>query len=421
MNKLLFIIIGSLIVTPSRAQQLGTKEYKTDFQYFWSTIKIQYCYWDKKATDWDEVKRYYSELIDTVKSTRGFIAVLENTLNELYDHHASLNTNTTDSYRLVPSGTDMWAEYINGIPTIIEVRKDFGAATAGIRAGMQITQIDDKPVDAVVKTLAAKHLKKTDVEARNFALRILLAGTHSQTRKITTRFQNRTADFFPDNPVNLLKTHQYEGKLQVKLLKGNIGYIRINNRLWDNSLIQEFDSLLNTLLNTKATILDLRETPGGGNTTVARSIIGRFIKTEGFYQKHELSAEETEYGVKRSWMEIVSPREPVYSRPLVILVNHWTGSVGEGIAIGFHALKRATIIGTEMAQLNGAIDSYSMPNTKIGFSFPVEKLFHVNGTPRENFKPHVRIDMKRQKQGQDLILEEAVKHLSKAGKSNGSK
>ena len=149
--------------------------------------------------------------------------------------------------------------------------------------------------------------------------------------------------------------------------------------MWNNNIISVFDSVLANLKNTKALILDLRETPGGGNTTVARSILGRFISKEGFYQKHELSAEEIEFGVKRSWMEIVSPKKPAYTKPLVVLVNHWTGSVGEGIAIGFDALKRATIIGTPMAGLNGAIFSYKMPYTGIGFSFPAEKLFHVNG------------------------------------------
>jgi C-terminal processing protease CtpA/Prc len=146
-------------------------------------------------------------------------------------------------------------------------------------------------------------------------------------------------------------------------------------------MIQQFDSALHTLMQTKALILDLRETPSGGNTTVARSIIGRFISKEGFYHKHVLTAEERMYGVKRSWIEIVSPRGKTYTKPLVILCNHWTGSVGEGITIGFHALKRATIIGTKMAGLNGAIYSYKLPNTGIGFSIPVEKLFHVNGTP----------------------------------------
>jgi len=39
-------------------------------------------------------------------------------------------------------------------------------------------------------------------------------------------------------------------------------------------------------------------------------------------------------GIKGIWSKIVSPRKPVCGKPLIVLVDHWTGSVGEGIAIG---------------------------------------------------------------------------------------
>jgi hypothetical protein len=48
------------------------------------------------------------------------------------------------------------------------------------------------------------------------------------------------------------------------------------------------------------------------------------------YQKHELASEERMTGVRRSWLELVSPRgEFVYSKPVAVLVNRWTGSMGE--------------------------------------------------------------------------------------------
>jgi carboxyl-terminal processing protease len=39
----------------------------------------------------------------------------------------------------------------------------------------------------------------------------------------------------------------------------------------------------------------------------------------------------------------------------VVLVGRWTASMGEGMAIGLDAMKRATIVGTRMAGLNGAV------------------------------------------------------------------
>jgi hypothetical protein len=105
-------------------------------------------------------------------------------------------------------------------------------------------------------------LKKQDIEFKNYALRLLLAGKHSENRKITVKYQNKQKDFHPDQPINLLKEHKYNGDIESKITNQNIGYIRINNRLWDNNIISFFDSVLASLKNTTALILDLWATPG---------------------------------------------------------------------------------------------------------------------------------------------------------------
>ena len=410
----MFCLIGySFFLLPLSAQTVTNPQYKDDFDYFWKTINDIYCYWDKKQTDWNKVKTVYGPMMDTVATKSSFILLLEKIINELYDHHASLNTNTPESQKLVPSGTDIWAEYVNNKPIITEIRAGSGADMAGMKAGMEIIAINDIPVEKAILPFSPQCVRKPDNESKNYALRQALAGKHSDNRKIAADYQSREQVFYPDHPVNLLKVNSDNTELlRSRIIDNNIGYILINNALGNNDLIPVFDSALGELSSTRAMIIDLRNTPGGGNTTVARSIIGRFITKEGFYQKHEFPAEENQYGIKRSWLEIASPKKPVYTKPLVILVDHWTGSVGEGIAIGFDALKRARIIGTPMAGLNGAIYSYTMPYAQIGFSFPAEKLFHVNGTPREKFQPSINVDM-AEKKNEDYILQEAVKYLRK--------
>jgi C-terminal processing protease CtpA/Prc len=392
--------------------QFTSKQYQEDFDYFWATINNNYSYWDKKQTNWDKAKTIFAPLVDTVTARASFVGVLEKAFYELYDHHASLNTNTPESQRLVPSSTDLWAEYVSGKPTVVEVKHGSGAERAGIRAGMQLISFDDVPIEKAVQSFFPRSLNKPDIEAKNYALRVLLAGKHSEKRKVAVVNQNKRQDFFPDQPVNLLEAHNDTRELEFKIMEGNVGYIIINNSLGENTLIHVFDSAMAALQHTRALIIDLRNTPSGGNTAVARALLGRFIASEGFYQKHELTAEEKETGIKRSWVEIVSPRKPVYKNALIVLVDHWTGSVGEGIAIGFDALKRATIIGTKMAGLNGAIYSFAMPNTGIGFSFPAEKLFHVNGSPRENFRPTVEVDLREKSNNEDVILQQALRFLS---------
>lgn len=385
-------IIGLCLLSLTAHAQYTHAQYKEDFSFFWTSINDDYAYFSKKQCDWARVKDIYMPMVDTVTVRASFVSILEQAFYEIYDHHASLNTNNLTSQHLVPSGADIWAVYENGKAVIMQVRKGFGAERVGVRAGMEIVAINDVPVQQAIVPFTGRSLKSQDNAALTYALCTALAGNHIQPRKLTLKNNGATKDYFPDANGMQLEHIQYSSMVEGKKI-GDIGYVKLNNCLGDNDMIPMLDSVMKTMQGTKALILDLRETPSGGNTTVARAILGWFTSKEQFYQKHELYAEEKQTGIKRSWEEIVSPRAgKYYSKPMVVLADHWTGSIAEGITVAFDGMKRATIIGTTMARLNGANYTYTMPNTKINFSFPVERLYHINGTPRELYKPNIIID-----------------------------
>lgn len=257
-----------------------------------------------------------------------------------------------------------------------------------------------------------KCINNADTEVKNYALRQLLAGNYLTQRVIVVKQNDKTSTINLDKANgNLTDNYKYNSLLDFKTIDNNIGYIKFNNSLGQADVIQLFDSALVQLKNTKALIIDLRETPSGGNSIVARGIMSRFITTEMPYQKHILPNEEKEFAIKRSWFEIVSPRGLfTYENPVVVLVNHWTSSMGEGIAIGFDAFGKAKIVGTKMAGLNGAINGFQSSKTKIPYSFPTEKLYHINGTPREIFTPNHLIDLTnpKYKDTEDPILTEGI-------------
>lgn len=409
----LFSLYSVLSLTSGQEQDYTSSQYKDDFNFFWTSINDDYCYFNKKKTDWLKVKEIYSREIDSIKTKDQFVSVLEKVFYEIYDHHASLNMNTDYSQRLVPSKTDIWAEFVNDQPIITQVRKNYGAERCGIAAGMKVIAIDDLPFQKAIEPFIGKSLIEIDNEARSYALRLALAGNHIKPRKLTLQKNDIVKDYFPDAEGLLLERIKYSSRIESRIIEG-IGYIKINDCLFENELIREFDSVMQTMQNTSSLILDLRETPSGGNTTVARAILGWFINKEEYYQKHELFAEEKAFGIKRSWGEIVSPREgKYYSKPVVVLADHWTGSIAEGITIAFDGMKRAKVIGTTLARLNGATYSYQMPNTKINFSFPVERLYHINGVPRELYEPTFKIDYTEfpPPVKKDPVLEKALSEL----------
>ncbi|MCB2376531.1 hypothetical protein LGH70_02995 [Hymenobacter sp. BT635] len=419
--RLLCLLLGLLLglLAPAgalRAQpaQLTPAQYQQDFDYFWTTVHENYCYFDKKQTDWARVRQLYAAQLSGINSRAQFVRLLENALNELYDNHANLSTNLPDSRRLLPSGTDVWAGFQQGRAVVVAVRAGFGAERVGVRPGMEIVAVDDVPIEKALRPLLGRSLKAVDEAAREVALNQALAGTHNAPRKLTVRTQHRRRDLYPDKPTAQLEHIRYAGLLASRQL-GTLGYIRLHNSLGDNRLIAAFDSALNTLGATTGLILDLRETPGGGNTTVARALMGRFITREQPYQRHEQPAEERRFGVRRSWVELVAPRGATYSRPLVVLVGRWTSSMGEGITVGLESMQRATIVGSEMARLNGSILSFRLPNSSFGFNIPTERLYRVDGLPREQFVPAQHLISGSSGEG-DAALEKAVQVLKGGGK-----
>jgi len=394
---LLVLALAGLRPGPLLAQKppLTTAQYQADFDFLWATVRDDYAYFDQKQTDWNKVRAYYRPQLDTLRSRRAFVRLLENVLNELYDHHAGLGTNRPDSRRLVPSGADVWAEISGKQAVVRAVRSGFGAAEqAALKPGNVISKVNGIPIEEAIQPFLPRCLRNPDAEARLFALQQLLAGDHRTPRewRVANSATEAARVVKPDEPTMKLENIKYPARLEARRI-GTIGYLKINNCLFDNRLIADFDSALNTLQGTKGLILDLRETPSGGNSVVARAIMGRFIAAEAPYQLHELPAEAAQTGVRRRWLELVSPRAPQYTAPLVVLCGRWTGSMGEGLTIGFDALRRATVVGTEMARLRGAIYSYTLPNSGIGFNIPVERLYHVDGRTREEFRPPVYVNL----------------------------
>lgn len=115
--------------------------------------------------------------------------------------------------------------------------------------------------------------------------------------------------------------------------------------------------------------------------------MGWFVRKPTSYQVHNRPAEERETGIARQWVEQVLPRQGKYRTKLPsVLVGRWTGSMGEGLAIGFAAMG-AEIKGTRMAGLNGSVEDLMLGDTGLTIKLPTERLMTTTYQPREDFLP----------------------------------
>ncbi|HYI09315.1 MAG TPA: S41 family peptidase [Thermoanaerobaculia bacterium] len=405
----------SLAMPAAAPPELTPAQVREDFGVFCSEVQSTYAYFDVKVTRWDSVAALYEPDLRRVRTRQDFVVLLERAIAELYDDHAHLTVNTAESPMLVPSGADLWAEWVGSVATVTDVRQGSDAERAGIRAGTVVLALNGIPIAEATERMIGRAVPKDDPAVRNWALRRVLAGRHSEGRRIEADQQGSRRIF--ELPVKRTSAGDLP-PVTFKRLDGDVGYIRFTDSLGDTATIAEFDRALAALRDTRGLVVDLRETPSGGNSTIARGILGRFVTRETPYQKHALPAEERATGISRSWLELVSPRGSFpYAGPVAVLVGRWTGSMGEGLAIGFDGVGRATTVGGPMAQLLGATYRIELPHSKIGVSLPAERLCHVNGTPREAFQPSVVV---RGESGadHDAVLEAGVRAVSSASGSS---
>lgn len=405
------LLVGALVSLGAAGSQQTDPGFNNDFETAWQEVASAYAYFDVKATRWSDIPLLFRSDLARVRSKRDFIGLLERVLDELYDPHAQLTVNTAASPRLVPSGADLWADWRDQEAVITEVRAASDAERAAIRPGSIVVAINGVPIAEAVSRRLGRSYPPSVSAARDWALRAVLAGTHNTARRLRLSYENT------DRHVELPARDQFSTAaatpITVSKLASGVAHITFNDSLGDRATVSAFDQALLALRDARGLLIDLRNTPSGGNTSVARGILGRFVEREMPYQKHVLPSEEHVTGMRRSWLELVSPRGAfVFRHPVAVLVGHWTGSMGEGLAIGFDGTGRGTVIGTPMAGLLGATYHVTLPRTGIGLNVPAERLFHVNGTPREAFRPVVLVDVTQAGSNEDPVLEAALRILT---------
>lgn len=401
------VFLGTRLLAQDAVPGISQAELLEEMDEILYDISHYYTYWEDKAQYWNCLRVAYNRAIKEAKTEEEVVLVFEYLLYELHDSHLILNTNRQSSYRLF---SPVYAQVVGDKVVIRQVwQSQLEAIPEGI-IGAEILKMNERPFAEQIAAFPTQCHDKNIPEVREWVANKVLAGRYNEARVLELRLKNRQL-----LKLNLdsLKVRQDEGLLTIRK-EGDIGIIRINNQLGNNELIPAFDEALNQFQDTQGLILDLRNTVDGGNTYVARGIMGRFVDAVKPYQKHWILEEYLEdQKVVRSWIEYVSPRKehPHYDKPLVVLVGRWTGSMGEGLAIGLEASAQAKVMGTEMERLAGSMKGFSFRHLNFGYRLSTQKLFHINGSPREKYIPSYYISPENTQE--DEILRTGIHFLEK--------
>ena len=397
MTKRIYLVLLSCLFYQSANAQ--TTEYQQEFDAFIKTMETQYTYYDQKKEIIDCVKERYRPSLDTISHPFYKILFYENLINELYDSHVILNTNTDQSWRLY---SPIYVQERGGQFYITSVFSSQLEIDFPNILNAQLLSFNGQPFTKAITGFPTHCHDKTNPEIREWLANKLLAGKRKKPRMLRLKLKDGSETTLD---IDAIKFRQYSDLLTATV-ENNVGYIRINNSLGNEGLVAVFNSTLDGMMGTDALILDLRNTVDGGNTGVAEPILGRFVAEKKAYQQYGNADKKS--------TSFAFPNGLHYAKPVYVLAGRWTGSMGEGMTIGFDGMERGTVIGTELQRLAGGMKTVNFINSTYGFRISFEKMYQLNGALRETFVP----DQYVQQQGlatdefveRALALIEAAKH-----------
>lgn len=349
-----------------------------------AAVERNYAYLDKLPGGTLPQSSILSAARDAASDEQSLLRYAEDRIASLADHHAITGSSFANSWAVIPTYADLWIVERAGEFLVDAVRDNSPAKRAGIAAGDKLIAIGGVDARDAVRAFWARLGLPVTRERAEYAARVLAAGRRDRNRILTVKPANGQSRKI-DLP-SLYQLAEHELPLAVSQTVDTT-VIRFNNSLGNEETMIAFDKAMTRLPVNHNLIIDLRETPSGGNTTVARAVMGWFVKTPASYQVHNRPAEAREMGVARQWVEQVLPRSGKYRSHLpTVLVGRWTGSMGEGLAIGFAAMG-AQVRGTRMAGLNGAVEDIAIGSTDLKVKLPTERLLTTGYQPREEFTP----------------------------------
>jgi len=355
-----------------------------------SLLEQTYGYFERPGVSGPDLVASFAGAALATTTPAEFIDVAQAFAHNFADPHLVVGPLDENDYSVVPTGADLAAAFDGERAVVLDVRSGSDAEAAGIRPGSEVIAVDGESPQAAVVAALGRPFADLSAVQRDHGLVLALAGKRQRERQITLRAEGTLRE------LQLPATYAFADRVAALppvgvSRRGEVGIIRFHNSLGRDDTVEAFRTALSGLMDTDALIIDLRNTPSGGNTVVARGVMGHFVRASTPYQMHRIPYDQRRFGVPRQFVEYVVPAEPFYPGRVLVLAGRWTGSMGEGMVIGFDAFGVETI-GSTMGRLLGALHDFTLERSGARVGLGAETMFHVDGTPREDFLPRRLVD-----------------------------
>ncbi|MGH1520070.1 S41 family peptidase [Chryseobacterium sp. JK1] len=374
---------------------------------YWNCINYFFPYKDLIGKNWDNVlKEYIPKLIHTNDELTYKLAVLELT-KEINDSHAGIYTfgDIVDEFygfNTAPIATRL----IDGQLAITYI--DTKKTSANLSIGDIITEIDHKKISDLLKE-KAKYIPASNNSSLLRYVNDYILKTNNDFTTFSLKKANGTTATISINTVPN-ETFLEENTIPVyKEIDQNIGYI-YPAVITEN----EMQTVMKKFKNKKGIIIDLRCYPKAFTTSVISEYF--FPEAKEFAQIKATSLQYPGTFKITEQARIGKKNTHYYQGKVAILVDEYTQSASEFLAMALQTAPQSAVIGSQTAGTDGDVSSIDLPGSMstsisgLGISYP-------NG--KHSQRAGVSIDIQAQptleslRKGEDPLVQKAVEFINR--------
>jgi len=419
----IFLGIGFLVVV--QLYQIGTfaplsQDRTANFVRLWAAMAKHYPYFEEKDIDWEAMYERYRPQIEQATSDEAYFTLIETMLAELNDAHTGLRPSLTMNQGCFFAST----REMDGQAVVVQVGPT--GYDAGLAIGSVIQEVDGHPMPEALDRVDPRLRKgSTPHQRRRRAFQFLLHTPFGTERALTFEMLDGTLGTATLACTEDVASIESGGggdiwdlllpvvrpKIISRRLPSGVGYIRVPT--FGVNLVAEFDAALDALMDTPGIILDLRGN-GGGNSAYGDQIAGRFL-SESFVYGRDYYAGRLPTRAWRAWMPFeVTPRTPVYTGPVVVIMETVNMSSAEQFLIAMVDSGRVETVGRPTGGASGNPVVFRLPGAH-NVRFSTADFHRNDGTPIEGvgLTPDVEVTwtVENLRQERDPDLEAAEQQL----------